>query len=113
MGMREGFTIGDLAGRCSVSRDTLRFYEREGLLTPPRRSASSYRLHGEADAARVRFIRRVQATGLTLDDIRELVTGPAAPDAGGLDRIVAQLGGARSPTDPRSRPRGGDGEGRE
>jgi DNA-binding transcriptional MerR regulator len=73
MTMRDGFTIGDLAGRCAVSRDTLRFYERERLLTPPRRSASGYRLYGEADAARVRFIRRAQATGLTLDDIRELL----------------------------------------
>jgi DNA-binding transcriptional MerR regulator len=71
--MRDAFTIGDLAGRCAVSRDTLRFYERERLLTPPPRSASGYRLYGEADAARVRFIRRAQATGLTLDDIRELL----------------------------------------
>jgi len=73
MPMRDGFTIGDLAGRCGVSRDTLRFYERERLLAPPRRTASGYRLYGEADAARVRFIRRAQATGLTLDDVRELL----------------------------------------
>ena len=71
--MREGLTIGDLAARCAVSRDTLRFYERERLLSPARRSASGYRLYGETDAARVRFIRRAQATGLTLDDIRELL----------------------------------------
>jgi DNA-binding transcriptional MerR regulator len=73
MATRDGFTIGDLAERCGVSRDTLRFYERERLLSPPRRSASGYRLYGEADAARVRFIRRAQATGLTLEDIRELL----------------------------------------
>jgi DNA-binding transcriptional MerR regulator len=71
--MLDGLTIGDLAERCGVSRDTLRFYERERLLSPPRRSASGYRLYGQADAARVRFIRRAQATGLTLDDIRELL----------------------------------------
>ena len=71
--MLGGLTIGDLAGRCGVSRDTLRFYERERLLSPPRRSASGYRLYEEADATRVRFIRRAQATGLTLDDIRELL----------------------------------------
>lgn len=71
--MLGGLTIGDLAERCGVSRDTLRFYERERLLSPPRRSASGYRLYGETDAARVRFIRRAQATGLTLDDIRELL----------------------------------------
>ena len=73
MRMLDGLTIGDLAERCGVSRDTLRFYERERLLAPPRRSASGYRLYGETDAARVRFIRRAQATGLTLDDIRELL----------------------------------------
>ena len=73
MGMPNGLTIGDLAERCGVSRDTLRFYERERLLSPPRRSASGYRLYEETDAARVRFIRRAQATGLTLDDIRELL----------------------------------------
>ncbi len=73
MRMLDGLTIGDLADRCGVSRDTLPFYERERLLTPPRRSASGYRLYGQADAARVRFIRRAQATGLTLDDIRELL----------------------------------------
>jgi len=73
MRMLDGLTIGDLADRCGVSRDTLRFYERERLLSPPRRSASGYRLYGQADAARVRFIRRAQATGLTLDDIRELL----------------------------------------
>jgi DNA-binding transcriptional MerR regulator len=73
MRMLDGLTIGDLAANCGVSRDTLRFYERERLLSPPRRSASGYRLYGEADGARVRFIRRAQATGLTLDDIRELL----------------------------------------
>jgi DNA-binding transcriptional MerR regulator len=71
--MVDGLTISDLAERCGVSRDTLRFYERERLLMPPRRSASGYRLYGEADAARIQFIRRAQATGLTLDDIRELL----------------------------------------
>ena len=65
MGMREGWTIGEMAERCGVSRDTLRFYERQRLLSAPRRSASGYRLYGEADAARVVFVRRAQATGLT------------------------------------------------
>jgi hypothetical protein len=41
MGMRDGFTIGNLAARCGVSRDTLRFYERERLLPPARRTASA------------------------------------------------------------------------
>ena len=66
-------TIGELAQQCGVSRDALRFYERERLLAPPRRSSAGYRLYGASEVARVQFIRRAQATGLTLDDIRELI----------------------------------------
>ena len=109
MGMRDGFTIGDLAERCGVSRDTLRFYERERLLAAPRRTTSGYRPYGEADAARVRFIRRAQATGLTLDDIRELlrVQQLRTPEAcrrvakrlrgriAALDRKIAELAAFR------------------
>lgn len=68
----DGLTIGDLATRCAVSRDTIRFYEREGLLPRPRRTLAQYRIYGDEDAARLLFIRRAQALGLTLDDIREL-----------------------------------------
>jgi len=71
--MREGLTIGKLAGSCGVSRDTVRFYERERLLPPAPRTASGYRLYGEDEARRVRFIRRAQSMGLTLEDIRELL----------------------------------------
>lgn len=74
MGIRlDGIRIGELARVCAVSRDTLRYYERERLLPPPRRSASGYRLYRREDASRVRFVRRAQAMGLTLDDIRELL----------------------------------------
>lgn len=66
-------TIGELAAACEVSRDTLRFYERERLLPAPRRSTSGYRLYQTEDASRVRFVRRAQAMGLTLEDIRELL----------------------------------------
>lgn len=71
--MSEGRTIGELAGACGVSRDTVRFYERERLLPQPRRSAAGYRLYGDNEVERVRFIRRAQAMGLTLEDIRELL----------------------------------------
>ena len=72
--MRDRVTIGELASRCGVSRDTVRFYERERLMPAPRRSASGYRLYEDGDAARVRFVRRAQAIGLTLDDVRELLS---------------------------------------
>ena len=71
--MAPGFTIGELARRTSVSRDTVRFYERERLLPPPRRTTSGYRLYGSEDISRVAFIRHAQAIGLSLDDIRELL----------------------------------------
>jgi len=77
----DGLTIGEMARACDVSRDTLRFYERERLLLPPRRSASGYRLYRREDASRLRFVRRARAMGLTLDDIRELLElrAPATP----------------------------------
>ena len=65
--------IGELAARCGVSPDTIRFYEREKLLPRPRRTAARYRVYGEEDEDRVRFIRQAQAIGLTLENIRELV----------------------------------------
>jgi MerR family copper efflux transcriptional regulator len=71
--MNGGLTIGSLARACGVSRDTLRFYERERLLPAAKRTASGYRLYGDDDAGRVRFIRRAQEMGLTLEDIRELL----------------------------------------
>lgn len=72
--MRDGLTIGELASRCGVSRDTVRFYERERLMPAPRRSASGYRLYEDGDATRVAFVKRAQAIGLTLDDVRELLS---------------------------------------
>ena len=71
--MIDGLTIGGLAERCGVTRDTVRFYEREGLLPRPRGTASQYRVYGAADESRLCFIRQAQRLGLTLDDIRELL----------------------------------------
>ena len=89
--MSEGLTIGELASLCGVSRDTVRFYERERLLPAPRRSASGYRLYEEPDAARVRFVRRAQAIGLTLDDIRELLSIRGARTPQECRRVAARL----------------------
>jgi DNA-binding transcriptional MerR regulator len=65
--------IGELAARCGVSPDTIRFYEREKLLPRPHRTSSRYRVYGDEDEGRIRFIRQAQGLGLTLEDIRELV----------------------------------------
>ena len=71
MGSR--LTIGELAKTAGVPASTVRYYERTELLRRPPRSASNYRLYGEEDVYRVRFIRAAQATGFTLDDVAELL----------------------------------------
>lgn len=65
--------IGTLAKRAGVRIDTVRYYERAGLLSPESRLASGYRRYGELELARLRFIRRAQALGFTLNEIRELL----------------------------------------
>ncbi|MFC5437665.1 heavy metal-responsive transcriptional regulator [Rhodanobacter umsongensis] len=66
-------TIGTVAKRAGVAIDTIRYYEREGLLPEPERRASGYRSYGEGAIARLRFIRRAKDLGFTLDEIRELL----------------------------------------
>jgi len=89
--MRDGLTIGALAELSQVSRDTLRFYERKRLLPAPRRTASGYRLYGAYDAGRVRFIRRAQAMGLTLDDIQELLRAQTLKTAEQCRHVASRL----------------------
>lgn len=65
--------IGTLARRAEVASDTVRYYERQGLLPAPVRLASGYRDYDEADVSRLRFIRRAKALGFTLGEIGELL----------------------------------------
>ncbi len=66
-------TIGKLAAGVGVTPDTLRYYERLGLLPPPSRTRSGYRLYQPALAERVAFIGKAKALGLTLEEIREVL----------------------------------------
>lgn len=66
-------TIGQVARRGGVGVETVRFYEREGLLERPSRRLSGYRQYGEGTVARLRFIRRAKALGFTLKEITELL----------------------------------------
>lgn len=61
--------IGDLAATTGVSTQTLRFYEREGLIPTPGRQSNGYRVYDDDVASRVGFIRAAQTAGLTLADI--------------------------------------------
>lgn len=65
--------VSEVASRACVSGDTIRFYEKEGLLPSPPRSRSGYRNYDESAVERVEFIRSGQALGLRLADIKELL----------------------------------------
>ncbi len=67
-------TIGRLAREAGVNLETVRYYERRGLLQKPPRSASGYRLFPSDAARRLRFIRRAQDLGFSLKEIRELLS---------------------------------------
>jgi DNA-binding transcriptional MerR regulator len=61
--------IGQAAAEAGVSIDTIRFYERRGVLPTPSRTPAGYRLYGDATVERIRLARRLQGLGLTLDEI--------------------------------------------
>jgi MerR family copper efflux transcriptional regulator len=67
-------SIGKLARLTGVGIDTVRYYERNGLLAPNMRTASGYRRYGELELARLRFIRRAQKLGFSLKEIRALLS---------------------------------------
>ncbi|HEV1994561.1 MAG TPA: MerR family DNA-binding protein [Candidatus Acidoferrum sp.] len=70
----KSLTIGRLAKQAGVNLETVRFYERRGLLPRPPRSASGYRLFPADAARRLRFIRRAQDLGFSLTEIGELLS---------------------------------------
>jgi Hg(II)-responsive transcriptional regulator len=79
---------GDLARLAKVNVETLRFYERQGLLPVPPRRASGYREYPPEAVELVRFIRRAQELGFTLREIKELLTLREVPRATCGDVVV-------------------------
>lgn len=67
------FTIGSFARAADVNVETIRFYQRRRLLPMPTRAYGRIRRYGEADVARVRFIKAAQGLGFSLDEIAELL----------------------------------------
>lgn len=72
-------TIGQVARRAGVGVETIRFYEREGLVDDPPRLASGYRQYPPETVARIRFVRRAKELGFTLKEIKELLSLRASP----------------------------------
>jgi MerR family transcriptional regulator, mercuric resistance operon regulatory protein len=66
-------TIGELSRRTGCKVETVRYYERVGLIPPAPRTAGRYRLYDDGDIRRLAFVRRARALGFTLDDVRMLL----------------------------------------
>lgn len=72
-------TIGQVARASGVGVETVRFYERERILPAPKRSGAGYRLFPAETVARLKFVKRAQALGFSLEEIRELLALRASP----------------------------------
>lgn len=73
-------SIGELARDTGVNVETVRYYERRGLLSPPPRTRTGYRRFNAEAARQIRFIKRAQGLGFTLKEIHDLLTLRADPD---------------------------------
>ena len=72
-GVEMRLTVGKLAEAAGVGVETIRFYEKRGLVQQPSRQGSSYRVYSPDDVVRIRFIKNAQALGFTLKEIAELI----------------------------------------
>ncbi|HEY2639809.1 MAG TPA: MerR family transcriptional regulator [Streptosporangiaceae bacterium] len=84
-----GMTIGKLAAAEGVGVETVRFYQRRGLISEPERRSQGYREYSEADRARLVFIRRARHLGFTLSEIAELLRPAEAHSAEAIARAAA------------------------
>ena len=90
----DGLTIGKLAAAAGVGVETVRFYERKGLIQRPARPAGGFRVYSSDAIARLAFVREVQEVGFTLKEIRDLLmlrANPAADCAAVRGRAAAKL----------------------
>ncbi|MDQ4421590.1 helix-turn-helix domain-containing protein [Sphingobium sp. DEHP117] len=86
-----GLTIGDLGKATSTKVETIRYYERIGLLPKPVRTAGNYRAYSEADLDRLSFIRRARDLGFPLEQVRELLSlsDDKSQPCAAVDRITS------------------------
>jgi MerR family copper efflux transcriptional regulator len=76
-----GLRTGQVAKQAGVNAETLRYYERTGLIDAPPRTASGYREYAEETVSRIRFIRRAKALGFTLQEIADFLSLRVSPTA--------------------------------
>lgn len=81
--------IGELARRCGLSTQSIRFYEREGLIAPGR--AGSFRVYAESDVRRLEAILALRRMGVSIIRIREIIEVMSRPPSEARDRLVAEL----------------------
>lgn len=87
----ETLTTGEVAEQAGVNVQTVRYYERRGLLPEPPRTSGGFRQYRPEHVDRIRFVKRAQELGFTLDEANELLDLRATPDADRADvRAVAQ-----------------------
>lgn len=84
-----GMTIGRLAKAGGVNVETIRYYQRRGLLAEPERPAGSVRRYGPEAAGRLAFIRRAQEVGFTLEEVRALLELAETPNCRGARKLAA------------------------
>ena len=87
--------IGELARHTGTQVETIRYYEREGLLPEPARTEGNYRIYGEAHAERLSFIRNCRSLDMTLDEIRVLLRFKDSPaeNCGAVNDLLDELVG--------------------
>lgn len=86
----ETLTTGEVAEQADVNVQTVRYYERRGLIPEPPRTSAGYRQYGPDHVARIRFIKRAQELGFTLEEAHSLLGLRAEPaaDSSGVRRIA-------------------------
>ena len=88
-----GLTIGKLAKEADIGIETVRFYERQGLVAPPPRTESNYRVYPEEEVARIKFIKRAKALGFTLNEVKDLLAVSHDPHATRAYNDICNTGG--------------------
>jgi MerR family transcriptional regulator, copper efflux regulator len=83
------YAIGQLASAAGVGIDTVRYYERSGLLQPAARSTSGYRKYSDIELNRLNFIRRAQHLGFSLSEIGELLAISSRRDVAAMHKAAS------------------------